>query len=108
MDKLILETIKLINPVQTGLIFMLGFSFYNLLKQQINGQGQRLDNEIKGLRDEVKDEIKYIRKEIKDLKDEIKDLREDIKATNSKLDTFLLTLFKGNIYPPKEENKDIA
>lgn len=72
--------------------------------------------EIKDLKKEIKEDMKTLdakidkvekdlKEEIRGNKEEIKGNKEEIKALNSKLDTFLLAIFKGNL--PKDD-KDVA
>jgi len=60
---------------------------------------------------EVRNEIKEVRVEIKEVEtklgDEIKEVRDDIKATNAKIDTLLLGLFRSYLpeQPPQKQDK---
>lgn len=89
MQALFLKFIGNASPLEITLIVVLGFTFYTLLKNQMNGLGQRLDNKISSLetkteknQEETKSEIKSINARI----DKLYDLILDLYKTLSKKD----------------------
>lgn len=83
MENLFIETIKVINPLQTAMIGLIVFYFYNRLDNKIKEDIKILREEIKTLREENKDFKEEIREDNKKIKEEI---REENKVINSRID----------------------
>ena len=79
METLFIEAVKLINPLQTVLIGLIVFYFYN-----------RLDDKIK----DVRGEIKGLRDEIKETRSDNKQMRSDFNNRFDKMNDLIIDLYK--------------
>lgn len=84
-----------------GVIFTI-ITLNNQLRNEFRADLKELKKDLENRIDKVE---KDLREEIRGNREEIKGNKEEIKALNSKLDTFLLAIFKGNL--PKDD-KDVA
>lgn len=92
MDSLILEAIKVVNPIQLVLMGLIIFYFYDRLNGKINNVDEKLNN----LRTELKSDNKELRAEFK----------SDMNTLEVKLNTLILGLFRSYQTPEQLPKQD--
>lgn len=100
MDNLILEAIKIVNPVQLVLIGLIMFYFYDRLNDKIIKVDENLRLDLKSDNKELRAEFKS---DMNELRSEFK---SDMNTLEVKLNTLILGLFRSYQtpeLPPKQD-----
>ena len=90
MENLVLEAIKIVNPIQLALIALIVFYFYN-----------RLDKKIEGVRQESRQDFGSLKQDFKELRQETKEMEtrinQELKTLNQRIDSLyqlIVSVFK--------------